>query len=76
MIGFQWHEPMELPQGEAQQAAAPSAPPPPSERPQEEDPPTFAAVDGGAQASALRNAAQDGVPFCEECARAAAGGNQ
>ncbi len=77
MVGFQWHEPMELPQGEAQQASGPSAPPPAAERQQEEDPPTFGAVDGAAPARALRNAAQDGVPFCEECERArAAGGSQ
>jgi hypothetical protein len=37
------------------------------------DPPTFAGVDSAAQASALAGAAEQGTPFCEVCARKAAG---
>ena len=47
-----------------------TAPPPPSDAPQSTLPPPPADV--SPQAQALIDAAQDGVPFCEECARRAA----
>jgi hypothetical protein len=50
------------------QAAAPSSPPPPP--PQSTLP--VAPADVSSQAQALIDAAQDGTPFCEECARRAA----
>lgn len=75
VAGYQRHEAIELP-GEPGPEAAPtpaSTPPPPQTRErQEPDPPTFAAQhDGAAQAQGLAAAAASGVPFCEECARAA-----
>ncbi|HEY2014100.1 MAG TPA: hypothetical protein VGH38_11410 [Bryobacteraceae bacterium] len=39
----------------------------------EQEKPTFANPDGARQAKALEDAARKGLPFCEECARAAAG---
>jgi hypothetical protein len=39
---------------------------------EEAEEPTFPDNDGAAQAAALRAAAATGVPFCEECAKAAA----
>jgi hypothetical protein len=53
------------------------APPPPAQRPiadrDEPDPNTFDSDHNAAeQAEALSAAAEDGVPFCEECAKAAA----
>lgn len=62
---------------------APSPPPmpPPLRRsgptPPEPDPATFSpSADEEAQAQALIEAAKNGTPFCEECARAAAARNQ
>jgi hypothetical protein len=50
----------------APRAAAPAAPAPAAEG-------TFgAALDVAAMVAVLQQAARDGVPFCEECARAAA----
>ena len=49
--------------------AAPS--PSPAAGP-EDDAPTLPDNDGAKQAAALRDAAKSGVPFCEECAKAAA----
>lgn len=54
-------------------ASAPmSAAPVPASSVEEDEAPTFADNDGAAQAAALRAAAATGVPFCEECAKAAA----
>ena len=48
-----------------------SAPPPVPK--QIEEPDTFSSqTDAAATAAVLRSAAEDGVPFCEECAKAAA----
>jgi hypothetical protein len=50
-----------------------AAPLPSSKQKEEEaEEPTFPDNDGAAQAAALRAAAVTGVPFCEECAKAAA----
>jgi hypothetical protein len=54
--------------------AAPEAAPAraaPASKEEQEEAPTFANHDGVAQADALRAAAANGVPFCEECAAAA-----
>jgi len=50
----------------APRAAAPAAAPSPSDG-------TFADLDIEAMVATLQRAARDGMPFCEECARAAAG---
>jgi hypothetical protein len=53
----------------------PAEPARPAPKPPAEDKPTFAPNnDAKVQAHVLVAAAQRGVPFCEECARAAAGG--
>ena len=58
-------------------APSPPAPPPPSSRapapmaPAPAAPPPPPDLDNAAQAAALREAARTGVPFCEECAKAA-----
>ncbi len=74
VLGHMWHEPMELPKGQAAQASAPAPSPGPSSTPQqEEETPVFTSNhDGETQANALEEAAQNGTPFCEECARAKA----
>jgi hypothetical protein len=55
-----------------QPAPAAAPPSPRAEREREADPPTFVPHhDAAMQAQALIAAAQNGVPFCEECARAA-----
>jgi hypothetical protein len=60
-------------EGEAPRAEG-AAPRPPASRPPEDDSPTFNFPhDPVTQAKALQDAARNGVPFCEECARAAAG---
>lgn len=74
LAGYQWHEPIELPgEGGEEAPPAPAAPPaPPARERQEPDPPTFGAQhDGAGQAQGLLAAAESGMPFCEECARAA-----
>ena len=50
-------------------APAPMAPPPPPAAPPPPDAPPD--LDNAAQAATLREAARTGVPFCEECAKAA-----
>ncbi len=79
VAGYQHHEPIQLPEAAAEEAPAPAFTPKPQrtrER-QEPDPPTFSAQhDGAGQADALAMAAASGVPFCEECARAANEGTQ
>ena len=58
--------PAPAPPGRSTAPLAAALPPPPPES-------TFGAnLDVAAMVNALRQAAQDGVPFCEECARAAA----
>jgi len=59
------------------QGEAEAAPPPPAHRPiaerEEDESNTFDPNHNGAlQAQALSDAAEEGIPFCEECARAAA----
>jgi hypothetical protein len=73
VVGFR----MRLRGGEAVAAEAPArstpatAPAPHVAREQEPDPPTFAPDhDAASQAEALITAAEDGVPFCEECEKA------
>jgi hypothetical protein len=74
VAGYRGQEAIQLPEAAAEAAPAPaSTPPPPQTRErQEPDPPTFEAQhDGAGQAQTLSMAASSGVPFCEECARAA-----
>jgi hypothetical protein len=76
VAGFEWKPRIKAPvkeEAEAAGAASPSREP----QAQEPDPNTFGGDhDAAAQAAALSAAAQSGVPFCEECARAAQGGAQ
>ena len=71
VAGVEWKPRLSAPP--QPEAAAPAAgPSAPSSTQEEPDPNTFNDNDGAAQAAALINAAQSGVPFCEECARLAA----
>jgi len=56
-------------QGEAKPATRSAAPSGPGSKMAEEDPDTFGDPDAEAQAAALRAAAANGTPFCEECER-------
>jgi len=56
--------------GTSQPAGPPAAAPGPADD-QEDEASTFDNVDAAAQAAGLRAAAAAGVPFCEECAKAA-----
>lgn len=79
LAGYQWHEPIQLPgEGGEEAPPAPAAAPPPQARErQEPDPPTFGPLhDGAGQSQGLLAAAESGVPFCEECARAAGEGSE
>ncbi len=74
LAAYQGHEAIQLPEAAAEEAPPPAATPPPQQtrERQEPDPPTFSTQhDGAGQAQTLAMAAASGVPFCEECARAA-----
>jgi hypothetical protein len=58
--------------GTSAESDLPSVPSPKEEAPESD---TFSNNDGQAQAAALAAAAASGVPFCEECAKAAQAGN-
>jgi hypothetical protein len=59
-------------QGSSSDSDLPSVPSPKEEAPEGN---TFSNNDGAAQAGALAGAAAAGVPFCEECQKAAQAGN-
>lgn len=70
--GMEWKGRISAPRNGEPAAPAPSAPQPQSRHEEPEEDTFGGDHDGAGQAGALIGAAQSGVPFCEECARAAA----
>ena len=72
LVGIEWRGRLPAVATEDQPPAQAAAPAPPAPATEVEDPATFSSThDGATQAAALRNAAATGMPFCEECERAA-----
>lgn len=75
LAGLEWKSRVSAPRSEEAVAPVPAGAQPQSRPEEEPEGETFAGDhDGATQAGALRAAAESGVPFCEECARAAAAG--
>ncbi|HWQ56778.1 MAG TPA: hypothetical protein VN442_24035 [Bryobacteraceae bacterium] len=74
LASVDWKNRISVPEVGEEGEPAPSGAQPPASSREQPDENTFGNDhDGGAQAGALGAAAESGVPFCEECARAAAG---